>query len=86
MFKILKIIFFGIKDIIRIKKTNNKKYTAKERIEMCESCEDLKPGTIERSVSCGLSPSKIESKTGLLMPSKSDLVDCIFNEQEGYKR
>jgi len=47
--------------------------------------EDLKPGIIERSVSCGLSPSKIESKTGLLMPSKSDLVDCIFNEQEGYK-
>ena len=43
MFKILKIIFFGIKDIIRIKKINNKKYTAKERIEMCESCEDFKP-------------------------------------------
>ena len=50
MFKILKIVFFGIKDIIRIKKINNKKYTAKERIEMCESCEDFKPGTRQ----CGI--------------------------------
>jgi hypothetical protein len=45
MFKILKVIFLGIKDIIRIKKINNKKYTAKERIEMCELCEHFKPGT-----------------------------------------
>jgi recombinational DNA repair protein RecR len=45
MFKIFKIIFLGIKDIIRIKKRNNKKYTAKERIEMCESCKDFKPET-----------------------------------------
>ena len=42
MFKILKIIFFGIKDIIRIKKINNKKYTAEKRIEICESCGDFK--------------------------------------------
>ena len=59
MFKILKIVFFGIKDIIRIKKTNNKKYTAKERIEMCESCEDFKPGTRQ----CGICWCFMDIKT-----------------------
>ena len=59
MFKILKIIFFGIKDIIRIKKTNNKKYTAEERIEMCESCEDFRQKTRQ----CGICWCFMDIKT-----------------------
>ena len=59
MFKIFKIIFLGIKDIIKTKKSNNKKYTAKERIKMCESCEDFKPGTRQ----CGICWCLMDIKT-----------------------
>ena len=58
MFKILKIIFFGIKDIIK-KEINKKKYTAKERIEMCESCEYFKSGTRQ----CGICWCFMDIKT-----------------------
>ena len=40
---------------------------------------------ILRSNSCGLSSKKIESTTGLAMPSFEDVLDCIFLEQEGLK-
>tara|TARA_S200002703_G_scaffold69744_1_gene60496 strand:+ start:2772 stop:2987 length:216 start_codon:yes stop_codon:yes gene_type:complete len=59
MFKFLKIIFFGIKDIIRIKKRNNKKYTAKERIEICEFCNHFKPKTRQ----CGICWCFMDIKT-----------------------
>jgi len=58
MFKILKIIFFGIKDIIK-KEINKKKYTAKERIKMCESCEYFKSGTRQ----CGICWCFMDIKT-----------------------
>ena len=54
--------------------------------------EDLNSQLLKRSISCGLSPSKIESKSDLSMPSLEDLVECIFQEQQeiankkGYER
>ena len=44
--------------------------------------EDLNSRLLKRSISCGLSPSKIESTSGLSMPSLEDLVECIFQEQQ----
>ena len=44
--------------------------------------EDLNSQLLKRSISCGLSPSKIESTSGLSMPSLEDLVECIFHEQQ----
>ena len=58
MFKILKIIFFGIKDIIK-KEINKKKYTSEERIGMCESCEYFKSGTRQ----CGICWCFMDIKT-----------------------
>ncbi len=58
MFKILKIIFFGIKDIIK-KEINKKIYTSEERIRMCESCEYFKSGTRQ----CGICWCFMDIKT-----------------------
>jgi len=59
MFKILKNLFNKIKKKKIIDKKNNNKYTSKERINMCENCDDFKPITRQ----CGICWCFMDIKT-----------------------